>query len=94
MFKLKRFFLKKILGGDYVYFSRVVKERLDRAVCPLGSGFENEARGDDDSRCYRVLIVGWYGVQNFGDELMLKCMINRYKTASFIEKKNTKFRFS
>lgn len=87
MFKLKRFFLKKILGGDYVYFSRVVKERLDRAVCPLGSGFENEARGDDDSRCYRVLIVGWYGVQNFGDELMLKCMINRYKTASFIEKK-------
>lgn len=45
---------------------------------PLGKGIL-ESDGVRNRSGRRVLLVGWYGAQNFGDELMLKCMIDRYK---------------
>ena len=51
-----------------------------RCVVPLGRHEESADHASQAKR--RVLLVGWYGAQNFGDELMLKCMIDRYSGAS------------
>lgn len=50
-----------------------------REVLPLGRAL-GESKGKTRGR--RILLVGWYGAQNFGDELMLRCMLQRFATVS------------
>lgn len=47
-----------------------------RLVYPLGKQDINSTKSVYSRR---ILLVGWYGAQNFGDELMLYCLLKRYQ---------------
>lgn len=70
----------------------------NRNVLPLGQGI---VKSKSERRCRRVLLVGWYGAQNFGDELMLRCMLQRFAASpkkdfdvSVLIERNDRYRFS
>lgn len=70
-----------------------------REVYPLG---KQDINSTEFTQYRRILLVGWYGAQNFGDELMLHCLLKRYqrkaKVREFFEisvliEKNQNYRF-
>lgn len=68
-----------------------------REVLPLGRVLgESKVK----TRGRRILLVGWYGAQNFGDELMLRCMLRRFEICvendaeiSVLVVRNDRYRF-
>ena len=69
---------------------------VGRRIAPLGRECTDETA---PAHKRRVLIVGWFGAQNFGDELMLKCMLDRFEKEgedveiSVLIEKNDGYRF-
>lgn len=71
---------------------------FSREILPLGRQI---AKLKDETRGKQILLVGWYGAQNFGDELMLRCMLKRFASnpdnnaeISVLVEQNDRYRFA
>lgn len=108
---LKNFLLKlKYKFSQFNFFYRIISKKGDAKACvavplqsrevyPLG---KQDIKSTEFAQYRRILLVGWYGAQNFGDELMLHCLLKRYqrkaKVREFFEiavliEKNQNYRF-